>query len=75
MEERCGDAWESGAGLGDNLPGFRDEAYVARIGVDMNLVYPGVEGTGGKRALDLGRVRSSEVDMCPNCCWSRRAAS
>ena len=70
MEERCSDAWESGAGLGDNLPGFRDEAYVARIGVDMNLVCLGtslgVEGTGGKRALDLGRVRSSEVDMYPN---------
>ena len=63
MEESRSDAWEPRVGFGDNLPGFRYEAYVARIGVDVNLVCLGVEGTGGKRALDLGRVRSSEVDM------------
>ena len=66
MEECCGDTWEPGVGSGDNLPGLGHEAYVARVGVDMNLVCLGVEGAGVERAVGRGRVGASVVDVKPN---------
>ncbi len=44
----------------------RASAYVARVGVEVNLVRLGVEGAGVERAVDRSRVGASVVDAKPN---------